>query len=327
MNFKQLNKQQKILLLFGLPTFLLIIIFISHQFFTSTESEVKNHGELNIVLPTSRNNIESEKISAYNKEQQYIDTPSQNSDFLIANYAILNDTEKKRDSIETDRTQVTTKSNNTRGIHKLETRRKELITQQPQEQQPLESPDKDEISGYGSKITFNSIVINEKEDPSNKNSGSIAFIHGNQTVHHGSIVKIRTGEEMVLQGNQKIREHSFMYGQCSLVGERINIKIMRVQDGSNIINCNLSCYGTDGNVGIYIPSSIKQKEGKKSSSKTIKNIGSVLGSGVSIASGGLLGDITETIAEGTINAIADGSAKSMQQIKIFLPNNEKIYIK
>ncbi len=323
MNLKQLNRQQKILLIFGLPTFLLIIIFISHQLFTSTEPEVKNKGELNTILPTSRNNIESEKISAYNKEQQYIDTPSKNNDFIIANYAILNDTEKRRDSIEMDRTQVPTKSNNTRGIHKLETRRKELITQQ----EPLKAPDKGEISGDGSKITFNSIVINEKDVPSNENSGSIAFIHGDQTVHHGSIVKIRTGEEMVLQGSQKIKQHSFMYGHCSLVGERINIKIMRVQDGSNIINCNLSCYGTDGNIGIYIPSSIKQKEGKKSSSKTMKNIGSVLGSGVSIASGGLLGDITETIAEGTINAIADGSAKSMQQIKIFLPNNEKIYIK
>ena len=76
-----------------------------------------------------------------------------------------------------------------------------------------------------------------------------------------------------------------------------------------------------------IPAYMYQVPFKKKKIKGLKKIGSVLGAGVSIASGGILGDIAETATEGVIDAVTDGSAKSIQQAKVYLPNNERIYLK
>lgn len=353
MGLDQLNKQQKILLYYVLPGFILIIIFVSGYFFTlaDKEEENKNKGTIDTSLPTSNSNIQSDKNSAYQKEEQYKKDHRRGSDFMIGNYAVLAENEKEIEKqpdtihVKEKEEKEPQKRSQTGRVNNLQKTRRELIAQQ----KTLESFDGDEI--YDDRkikrardqqieekntatlpvkqgITFNSIILAKKGTDSQSNTnGSVAFIHGDQTVRHGSVVKIRTGKEMMLSGNQKIPPHSFMYGICAIVGERININIMRVQSGSNIINCNLLCYGTDGNIGIYIPGSVQKDEGKKSSGKGLKKVSSILGSGVSIASGGILGDLAGTIAEGTIDAIADGSTKSIQQIKVFLPNNEKIFIK
>ena len=175
------------------------------------------------------------------------------------------------------------------------------------------------------------ILVKEKDyitNPKpNENSGISAYIHGDQTVHHGSLVKIRIGKNITLPNGERIPENTFVYGTCSVAGERMNIKVTRAQVGNKLLTCNLSAYGTDGNIGLHVPGSVQRQENKKASGKGLKKIGNVLGSGVNIATGGLAGSLAQTTTEGLIDAVADGSSKAVQQTKIFLPNNEQIYLK
>ncbi len=341
MEFNKLNKQQKIFLVFVLPGFLSVIVVASYLIFGSGDSQKENATAsmgLNTSLPTTASNIEGERISAYQKQVYQEKAASRkNSDFVLGNYAILSEEEIK---------QKENKTNGEKDESSLGAIRQQLVAEQKamasfdgretydekrvrarRKQQANSAPKPEPKPAPANKVSFNSISVGGKNNRINAHNGTLAYIHGNQTVHHGSAVKIRTGKELILTNGEKIPANTFLYGTCSLVGERMNISIQRVQIGSHIISCSLTGYGTDGNPGIYIPGSVQKEENKKSSAKGLKKIGSVLGAGVNIASGGILGDIAETATEGVIDAVADGSAKSIQQTKVYLPNNERIYLK
>lgn len=336
MELNNLNKQQKIFLVFVLPGFLAVIVMVSYLIFGTEETKGNSQAiGLNTSLPTTPSNIEGERIKAYERQAYQEKSASRKTnDFVLGNYAILSEEEKiqreeangGKDKLGEVREQLiaeqkaieTFDGHETYDAKKVKAKKKRQSNEAPKEKTP---------PAKTNEVSFNSISLGSKSNKININHGTLAYIHGNQTIYHGGAVKIRTGKELVLPGGEKIPANTFLYGKCMLVGERMNINIQRVQIGSNIINCNLTGYGTDGNPGIYVPGSIQKEENKKSSAKGLKKIGSVLGAGVSIASGGILGDIAETATEGVIDAVTDGSAKSIQQAKVYLPNNERIYLK
>lgn len=357
MNFQKLNKQQKTFLIFVLPT-LLIIVVVASNFIFSDEKPTTNEQELgiNTALPRVASNLQNEKVSAYKKEEDQV--PTRKTDFVLENYEILS--EKKEDENTLIKEQMGEKETKEKSSgetsedgllsakEKINAERKAL-----EEFDENETYDEDKVEkkvrarnrtpenihkensaasaalppSETTVVSFNSISVGKKATQSADDfSGTIAYIHGDQTAYHGGTVKIRIGKAISLP-SLSLPVNSFLYGTCTLAGERMNIKIQRAQVGNKIVNCSLIAFGTDGNQGIYVPGSVLKEENKKSSGKSLKKVGSVLGAGVNIATGGILGSVAETATEGVIDAVTTGAAKNVQQIKVFLPNNERIYLK
>lgn len=359
------TKNQKIILFVFLPVFFILLIGISYFLFGEKEVP-KSYTTLNTSLPSTSSKIETEKINSYNKDADINrNLEKRNRDFILGDYAILTEDEEKKienkNEIESHKIQKKQVNNNEGESREEELRKAQKILEEEQEvltqfdendvydeerivakkkkHVSKKTPPKKKImpeenpsnTSYAKKtgVTFNSLKLGttSSQVKSSEPSGILAYIHGEQTVRHGSIVKVRIGQEVELDDGTQIPAHSFLYGTCSITKERLNINIIRAQIGYNIVTCNYSVYGVDGNSGLYVKRSVQKDENKRASGKGLKKIGSVVGSGVKFAGGGVLGSIAETAAEGMIDAVADGTAKSVEQITILLPNNERIFLK
>lgn len=92
-----------------------------------------------------------------------------------------------------------------------------------------------------------------------------AVIHQDQTITSGATVKLRLLQDAYIQG-QLVPKGSFIYGPCSLTGERLQIEIPSVRLNNNaLFPVSLTVYDLDGLPGIRIPGSINQDAGKESS--------------------------------------------------------------
>ncbi|TXJ24853.1 MAG: conjugative transposon protein TraM [Chitinophagaceae bacterium] len=104
-----------------------------------------------------------------------------------------------------------------------------------------------------------------------------AVIHQDQTITSGATVKLRLLQDAYIQG-QLIPKGSFIFGPCSLSGERLQIEIPSVRLNNNaLFPVSLTVYDLDGLPGIRIPGSINQDAGKESSEQAMQalNLGSL----------------------------------------------------
>ena len=338
MKVSDMNKQQKIFTFVVLPIILLIAIIIVNIIFSGEEdnSQQETVIGLNTSLPQTTSNIQEQKIGAYKKEEIFRrNQRERKSDFVLGNYDILNETDssKEKETLNKVKEQLSEEQQVLQSFAGNEAYDEDAVKKAKQQKskpkKKVAEPKSETkiVAQQPRGVTFNSITIPTITNPKpNENSGISAYIHGDQTVHHGSLVKIRIGKNITLPNGERIPENTFVYGTCSVAGERMNIKVTRAQVGNKLLTCNLSAYGTDGNIGLHVPGSVQRQENKKASGKGLKKIGNVLGSGVNIATGGLAGSLAQTTTEGLIDAVADGSSKAVQQTKIFLPNNEQIYL-
>ena len=89
-----------------------------------------------------------------------------------------------------------------------------------------------------------------------------AVIHESQEVVTGSLVKMRLTEPAVVNGHQ-LAANTFIYGKCSLAGERLNITIETLKSGSSIFPAALEVYDVDGLEGLHIPGAITRDASKQ----------------------------------------------------------------
>lgn len=89
-----------------------------------------------------------------------------------------------------------------------------------------------------------------------------AVIHESQEVVTGSLVKMRLTESAVVNGHQ-LAANTFIYGKCSLAGERLNITIETLKSGSSIFPAALEVYDVDGLEGLHIPGAITRDASKQ----------------------------------------------------------------
>ncbi|AMJ66038.1 conjugative transposon protein TraM [Hymenobacter sp. PAMC 26628] len=89
-----------------------------------------------------------------------------------------------------------------------------------------------------------------------------AVIHESQEVVSGSLVKMRLTESAVVNGHQ-LAANTFIYGKCSLAGERLNINIATLKSGSSIFPAALEVYDVDGLEGLHIPGAITRDASKQ----------------------------------------------------------------
>jgi hypothetical protein len=82
-----------------------------------------------------------------------------------------------------------------------------------------------------------------------------AVIHSDQVVEAGSTVKLRLLQDVQLEGHL-IPRNSFLYGTCSMAGNRLTIAATSVQFQGNLLPVSLKAFDIDGNEGLNIPGSI-----------------------------------------------------------------------
>jgi conjugative transposon TraM protein len=98
-----------------------------------------------------------------------------------------------------------------------------------------------------------------------------AIIHDTQELVAGSTVKMRLLNDIQING-RLIPKDQFIYGVCSINGERLDIEISSIRTGNALLPVSLEVYDLDGLAGIYIPGAITRDAAKQASDDALQNI-------------------------------------------------------
>ncbi len=98
-----------------------------------------------------------------------------------------------------------------------------------------------------------------------------AVIHDKQEVVAGATVKLRLLNDIEINGRQVLKDQ-FVYGECSINGERLTIEISSIRTGNALLPVSLEVYDLDGLPGIYIPGAITRDAAKQASDDAMQNI-------------------------------------------------------
>jgi conjugative transposon TraM protein len=108
-----------------------------------------------------------------------------------------------------------------------------------------------------------------REDPAG--NAIEAIIHDTQELVAGSTVKMRLLNDIRING-RLVPKDQFIYGVCSINGERLSIEISSIRTGNALLPVSLEVYDLDGLAGIYIPGAITRDAAKQASDDALQNI-------------------------------------------------------
>lgn len=139
------------------------------------------------------------------------------------------------------------------------------------------------VSFLDNGVGINSTSINQSQQngfysldesvPTDDTQNAIqAVIHETQTLVAGSTVKLRLVNDVYINGIL-IPKDNFLFGEATLNGERLEIKIGSIRYQNSLFPVQLSVYDMDGMNGIYIPGAITRDVAKQSADRTIQGIG------------------------------------------------------
>lgn len=111
----------------------------------------------------------------------------------------------------------------------------------------------------------------EEPDPAEEQNALRAVVHESQTLVSGATIKLRLEQDAYVQG-QLISKGSFVFGICTLSGERLEVAINSVRKGNSIFPVSLIAYDLDGLAGIRVPGSINRDASKESSERAVQAI-------------------------------------------------------
>lgn len=98
-----------------------------------------------------------------------------------------------------------------------------------------------------------------------------AVVHGEQQLVTGATIKLRLLNEIVIDGHT-IRRDAFIYGTCSINGERLIIDIPSIHSNNALFKVSLKAYDLDGMEGIYVPGAITRDVAKQSSDNAVQSM-------------------------------------------------------
>jgi conjugative transposon TraM protein len=98
-----------------------------------------------------------------------------------------------------------------------------------------------------------------------------AVIHSTQTVVVGSTIKLRLLSDVFING-QLIEKDQFVFGKCSISGERLTIAISSIRNENSLLPVALSVVDLDGMEGIYIPGAITRDAAKQATSQSVQDV-------------------------------------------------------
>lgn len=139
------------------------------------------------------------------------------------------------------------------------------------------------VSLLDNRVGINSTSINRSQQngfysldesvPTDDTQNAIqAVIHETQTLVAGSTVKLRLVNDVYINGIL-IPKDNFLFGEATLNGERLEIKIGSIRYQNSLFPVQLSVYDMDGMNGIYIPGAITRDVAKQSADRAIQGIG------------------------------------------------------
>lgn len=102
-------------------------------------------------------------------------------------------------------------------------------------------------------------------------SAATAVVHETQTVTNGSTVKLRLSMDVYING-LLVPKGSFVYGNTSLEGERLQINIPGIRVSNNLLPVALAVYDLDGLAGIRVPGSVNRDVAKQSSDAGLQSV-------------------------------------------------------
>lgn len=98
-----------------------------------------------------------------------------------------------------------------------------------------------------------------------------AVVEGEQVVVSGGMIKMRLLSDLVIQ-RQRIPANTFVFGSCSIKGERLTISIKSIGHDAGIFPVNLSVYDLDGQEGLFVPGAIIRDAAKTASSQMLQGV-------------------------------------------------------
>ena len=147
-----------------------------------------------------------------------------------------------------------------------------------------------------------------------------ACINQDQTLTDGQAVKLRLLEPMQA-GNIVVPKNTLVAGTAKVQGERLDILVSSIEYAGNIIPVELAVFDTDGQKGLYVPSSMEQE----AFNEAMANIGSGLGTSISFAQSAgqqVAMDVTRGLLQGTSGYLA----KKFRTVKVKLKAGYKVML-
>ena len=127
---------------------------------------------------------------------------------------------------------------------------------------------------------------------------------------------MRLTDAAVVNGH-KLAANTFIYGKCSLSGERLTIAIQSLKSGGNIFPATLEVYDVDGLQGLHIPGAISRDQAKQAGAQGI--------SGVDMMT---MSTNPATMAAGVaVGAIKNVGSAKVRQVKVKLKAGYNIMLK
>jgi conjugative transposon TraM protein len=123
-------------------------------------------------------------------------------------------------------------------------------------------------NGTGKKRTASFQGLDDGSSSGNDSNTLPAVIHESQEVVSGSLVKMRLTEPAVINGHS-LPANTFIYGKCSLQGERLSIAIETLKSGNNVFPASLEVYDVDGLEGLHIPGAITRDAAKQAGANSM----------------------------------------------------------
>jgi conjugative transposon TraM protein len=96
-----------------------------------------------------------------------------------------------------------------------------------------------------------------------------AVVHQNQVLVDGAVIKLRLLDDIYIESNL-IPKESFVFGICSLNGERLEVEINSIRCNNSLFPVKLAVYDMDGLPGIYIPGAITRDVTKQSADNSLQ---------------------------------------------------------
>lgn len=111
----------------------------------------------------------------------------------------------------------------------------------------------------------------EREASEGINKAIAAVIHETQVLETGATIKMRLTSDIYVAG-MLIPKDNFVYGVCSLDGERLTISVKYVRYMDNLFPVQLSVFDLDGIEGIRIPGAITRDAAKQGLDQAIQSM-------------------------------------------------------
>lgn len=114
--------------------------------------------------------------------------------------------------------------------------------------------------------------LSEAIDTGYSNNTTVAAqVHETQTLTSGATIKLRLTADILVSG-QTISKGAFVFGNCTVNGERLKITVNSIRSGNKLFPVNLVVYDMDGQDGIRIPGAITRDATKEGIDQGIQSM-------------------------------------------------------